>query len=101
MAQTPSDRDQSPSGKSTNRNAPMDKENPEALATFAATARNDGERPKDDPHHATTETAAVPADPKIKDEAATQVLKAGVEGKPQEAQAAVDKVPDRTKARKG
>jgi hypothetical protein len=91
---------QSKSDKSPASSASLDKQNPEALATFAATARNDGERPKDHPDHATPETAAIPANPKVKDEAATQVLKAGVEGKPQKAQAAVDKVPDRTRSGK-
>jgi hypothetical protein len=72
-------------------------QNPEALATFAATARNDGKRPKDHPGRATAETAPIPADPKAKDEAARQVLKAGVEHAPERAQAAVKAVPDRTR----
>ena len=99
MAQKPSDRDRSQSGQASGRPASLDKENPEALATFAATARNDGERPKDHPDHATSETAPISTSPKVKHEAATQVLKAGVEGKPQRAQAAVDKVPDRTRSK--
>jgi hypothetical protein len=64
-------------------------QNPEALATFAATARNDGNRPKDHPERATEETKPIPADPKAKDEAARQVLRAGVERAPGRAQAAV------------
>lgn len=73
-------------------------ENPEALATFAATARNDGRRPKDAPAHATSETAAIPTDPAVKQRAGAEVLKAGAHGKPGAAQDAVDRVPDRTKA---
>ena len=74
--------------------------NPEALATFAATARNDGQRPKDHPDQATRETAPIPANPKAKDEAARQVLRAGIDHAPERAQAAVDAVPDRTRPRK-
>ncbi len=100
MAQTPTDRNQSKPRKAADTRASLKKENPEALATFAAAARNDGKRPKDHPGHATSETASIPTDPKVKDAAATEVLKAGVEGNPQAAQAAVNKVPDRTKAGK-
>ena len=75
---------------------PRPKQNPEALATFAATARNEGKRPQDHPDSATAETAPIPTDPKAKDEAARQVLKAGVDHAPQRAQDAVDKLPDRT-----
>lgn len=77
----------------------LESQNPEALATFAATARNDGKRPKDHPEHATAETAPIPADPKAKDEAARQVLKAGVDHAPESAQAAVKAVPDRTRTK--
>lgn len=101
MAQQSSGRDQSKSGQPSNRPTSLDKENPEALAIFAATARNDGERPKDHPDHATAGTGAIPADPRVKNEAAAKVLKAGVEGKPQSAQAAVAKVPDQTRTDKG
>ena len=73
-------------------------QNPEALATFAATARNDGKRPKDHPDRAMAETKPIPADPKAKDEAARQVLKAGVDHAPQRAQPAVKAVPDRTRS---
>lgn len=76
---------------------PQANQNPEALATFAATARNGGKRPKDHPERATAETAPIPADPKAKDEAARQVLKAGVDHAPERAQAAVNAVPDRTR----
>ena len=77
---------------------PLDEQNPEALATFAATARNDGKRPKDNPQGATPETAPISTNSEVKDEAARQVLRAGAEGAPPEqAQAAVKAVPDRTK----
>ena len=75
-------------------------QNPEALATFAATARNDGKRPKDHPERATAETAPMPADPKAKDEAARQVLSAGVDHAPERAQPAVKAVPDRTRPKR-
>jgi hypothetical protein len=75
-------------------------QNPEALATFAATARNDGKRPKDHPERATAETAPLPADPNAKDEVARQVLRAGVDHAPTRAQAAVKAVPDRTRPKK-
>ncbi len=78
--------------------ASLSNENPEALATFAATARNDGRRPEDAPAHATAETAAIPTDPAVKQHAGAEVLKAGAQGTPGTAQAAVDQVPDRTKA---
>lgn len=72
-------------------------ENPEALATFAATAKNAGIRPKDDAQAANEKTKAVPVDPKLKDEAARQVLRAGIDGTTKNAQEAVKKIPDRTK----
>ena len=75
-------------------------QNPEALATFAETARNDGRRPKDHPDQATQETAPIAANPKAKDEAARQVLRAGIDHAPERAQPAVDAVPDRTRPRK-
>ena len=56
----------------------MAKDQPEALATFAASARNDGQKPKDIGLHATDETEAIPTDPKKKADAATKVLREGV-----------------------
>jgi len=47
---------------------------------------------------ANEETKPIPADPKAKDEAARQVLRAGVEHTPERAQAAVKAVPDRTRS---
>ncbi len=70
---------------------------PEALATFAATARNDGKKPKDIGLEATPETKAIPTDPKKKVDAATKVLREGVFHKDQGADQAVDALPDRTR----
>lgn len=70
---------------------------PEALATFAATARNDGRKPKDIGLEATPETKAIPTDPKKKAAAATKVLREGVLHRDQGADEAVDALPDRTR----
>lgn len=70
---------------------------PEALATFATTARNHGKKPKDIGLEATPETKGVPADSKKKAEAATKVLREGVLHKDQGADEAVGALPDRTK----
>ncbi|GAU85723.1 hypothetical protein [Bosea sp. BIWAKO-01] len=70
---------------------------PEALATFAATARNDGKKPKDIGLTATPETAPLPGDTKKEADAATKVLREGVLKKDQGADEAIDKLPDRTR----
>lgn len=75
----------------------MAKDQPEALATFAASARNDGKKPKDLGLHATDETKAIPTDPKRKADAATKVLREGVLNKDQGAEEAIDALPDRTR----
>ena len=75
----------------------MAKDQPEALATFAASARNDGKKPENIGLHATDETEALPADPKQKTDAATKVLREGVLHRKQGAEAAVDALPDRTR----
>lgn len=75
----------------------MAKDQPEALATFAASARNDGWKPKDIGLHATDETKAIPTDPKQKADAATKVLREGVLHRDQGADEAVDSLPDRTR----
>lgn len=75
----------------------MAKEQPESLATFAATARNDGRKPKDIGLEATPETEGLPTDPKKKADAATKVLREGVLHKDQGAEEAVDALPDRTR----
>nr|WP_156134482.1 hypothetical protein [Methylobacterium sp. ZNC0032] len=75
----------------------MAKDQPEALATFAASARNDGQKPKDIGLHATDETEAIPTDPKNAADAATKVLREGVLHKDQGADEAIDDLPDRTR----
>lgn len=70
---------------------------PEALATFAASARNDGKKPRKIGLHATDETGPLPTDPKQKADAATKVLREGVLHKDQGADEAVDALPDRTR----
>ncbi|MBN9453243.1 MAG: hypothetical protein J0I42_14945 [Bosea sp.] len=75
----------------------MAKGQPESLATFAATARNDGKKPQDIGLEATPETKGLPTDPKEKADAATKVLREGVLKKDQGAEKAVDALPDRTR----
>jgi hypothetical protein len=76
----------------------QDDRQPEALATFAATARNAGVKPKEVGLEATPGTGPVPADPGLKDEAATRVLREGVLGRDQGVDEAVDALPDRTRS---
>ena len=70
---------------------------PEALATFAASARNDGKKPDDIGLTATSETGPIPASSGEKAEAATKVLREGVLKRDQGADEAVDALPDRTR----
>ncbi|KPF72526.1 hypothetical protein IP69_01035 [Bosea sp. AAP35] len=70
---------------------------PEALATFAASARNDGKKPDDVGLTATPETGPVPTSSEKKAEAATKVLREGVLKRDQGADEAVDALPDRTR----
>ena len=72
---------------------------PEALATFAASARNDGKKPDDIGLTATPETAPLTTSSEKKAEAATKVLREGVLGRDQGADEAVDALPDRTRNR--
>lgn len=74
---------------------------PEALATFAATARNDGRKPDSIGLHATAETQALPADSALKDEAATRLLRKGLSGEDEGAREALDALPDRTRDTSG
>jgi hypothetical protein len=77
---------------------PDHKGQPEALATFAAAATHGGKKPDDIGLGATRDTAAVPTKPEDKADAATKVLREGVLGTDQGADAAVDKLPDRIHA---
>lgn len=72
---------------------------PEALATFAASARNDGRKPDDIGLTATKDTAPLETVPEKKQDAATKVLREGVLGKDEGAEEAIDKLPDRTRSR--
>jgi hypothetical protein len=73
---------------------------PEALATFAAAAIHGGKKPDAVGLTATKETAAVPTNPADKVDAATKVLREGVLGTDQGADAAIDKLPDRISGKK-
>jgi hypothetical protein len=69
---------------------------PEALAKFAEVARHDDGQPVREGVKATKETAAIPTDPKLKQDAATKVLREGVLHRNQGAKEAIQKLPDRT-----
>ena len=72
---------------------------PEALAKFAEVARNDDGKPVREGIEAQRKTAAIPTDPKLKQDAATKVLREGVFHSDQGAREAIDKLPDRTAKR--
>lgn len=72
---------------------------PEALATFAASARNDARKPDEVGLTATPETAPLKTSPGKKAEAATKVLREGVLKRNQGADEAIDALPDRTRDR--
>lgn len=72
---------------------------PEALATFAASARNEGRKPDDIGLTATKDTAPLTTAPEKKQEAARKVLREGVLGSDQGAEKAIDELPDRTRSR--
>jgi hypothetical protein len=72
---------------------------PEALAKFAEVARNDDGKPVREGVEATKETAPIPTDPKLKQNAATKVLREGVLHRKQGAKEAIEKLPDRTAKR--
>ncbi len=69
---------------------------PEALAKFAKAARNDSGNPDKSGLTAEKETSAIPTDPKLKQDAATKVLREGVTHRDQGAKEAIDRLPDRT-----
>jgi hypothetical protein len=69
---------------------------PEALAKFAEVARHEDGKPVREGIEATEETAPIPTDPKLKQDAGTKVLREGVLHKSQGAKEAIDKLPDRT-----
>jgi hypothetical protein len=69
---------------------------PEALAKFAEVARHDDGQPVREGVGATKETAAIAANPRLKQDAATRVLREGVLHRNQRARKAIKKLPDRT-----
>lgn len=68
---------------------------PEALAKFGEVARNDDGKPVRNGLEADKQTRAVPTDPKLKQDAATKVLREGITHTEQGAQEALDKLSDR------
>jgi hypothetical protein len=68
---------------------------PEALARFAESARNAGGKPDKPGLEADKQTKPVPTDPKLKQDAATKVLREGVMHRDEGADEAIDKLPDR------
>lgn len=70
---------------------------PEALATFAASARNDGKKPNYIGLAATPETGGLTTNSAKKADAATKVHREGVLHKDQGADEAIDRLPDRTR----
>lgn len=73
---------------------------PEALAKFGESARHKDAEPKKPGLKADKETAAIPTDPALKQDAATKVLREGVLHRDQGAKEAVDRLPDRIKKKK-
>lgn len=82
----------------SNSDGSVGKGQPEALATFAASARNAGRKPDDIGLDATVETAPLPASTDGKAKAATKVLQEGVTGEDRGADRAIDELPDRTRS---
>ena len=78
------------------RKAVPDGAEPEALAKFAEVARNKDGQPVREGIKAHTETAAIPTDPQLKQDAAKKVLREGVYHRDQGAKEAIDRLPDRT-----
>jgi hypothetical protein len=68
---------------------------PELLAKLAKSARNNSGKPDKSGLEADRETAAIPTDPALKQDAATKVLREGVTHRDQGAEEAIDKLPDR------
>jgi hypothetical protein len=72
---------------------------PEALAKFAEVSRHGSGEPLRDGVTADFETAPIPTDPKLKQDAATKVMREGVLHRKQGAREAIDKLPDRAAKR--
>ena len=72
---------------------------PEALAKLAETARDDNAKPSRRGINAGKQTAAIPADPELEQDAATKVLVEGVTHDDHGAREAIDRLPDRAAKR--
>jgi hypothetical protein len=68
---------------------------PESLAKLAQVARHNDGKPVKDGTLAQHETKAIPTDPKLKQDAATRVLREGVTHHDEGAKEAIGKLPDR------
>ena len=68
---------------------------PEALAKFGQVARNDDGKTVRDGVLANKQTAPIPTDPKLKQDAGRKVLREGVLHRDQGAKEAIDRLPDR------
>ena len=68
---------------------------PEALAQFGKSARNDVKNSSRPGQTADSETKAVPTDPKIEHRAATKVLREGVFHRDERAMEEIARLPDR------
>jgi hypothetical protein len=68
---------------------------PEALAEFAKSARSRDGKPDKPGLYADRESAAIPTDPKLKQDAATRVIREGVLHRDEGADEAIDRLPDR------
>lgn len=75
----------------------MTKQQPEALAEFAESARKNPVTGEDDgkPLTATEHTSPIPAGNKAKHDAATKILNEGATGEDRDTEEAVGKLPDR------
>lgn len=71
------------------------KTQPEALAKFGEAARNDQGQAEKPGLFADEESSPIPTDPKLKQDAATKVLREGVYHNEQGADEAIKKLPDR------
>ena len=69
-------------------------ENPEAVAKFAQSARSKDGVVKRTGVNAKAETAAIPIDPKLKQDAATAVLREGVIGDDEGSEELIKQLPD-------
>ena len=74
---------------------------PEALATFAASARNDGHKPPEQGLEAMPETKGKPGPLRDEQDAARRVLAERTTGTDQDADEAVQALPDRISPEKG